>query len=60
MLLEHHATITKLQVQRKHSVGTWPVRAPKQLTTGQESAPMLMNNSKCYKRKHSHATATDS
>ena len=36
---------------------TWPAHAPQQRTTGQESAPMLTNNGKRYKRKHSHATA---
>ena len=53
--LERHATPRKLRVQRKHNVGTWPPHAPKQHTAGQESAPMLTNNGKCYKRKHSHA-----
>ena len=50
-----HATLTKLRVQRKHNVGTWPPHAPKRHTAGQESAPMLTNNGKRYKRKHSHA-----
>ena len=52
----HHATLTKLWVQRKQNVGTWPAHVPMQHTAGQESAPMLMNNGKCYKRKHSYAT----
>ena len=34
-----HATLTKLWVQRKHSVGTWPPHAPRRHTAGQESAP---------------------
>ena len=34
-----HSTLTKLRVQRKHSVGTWPAHAPKRHTAGQESAP---------------------
>ena len=56
-----HSTLTKLRVQRKHNVGTWPAHAPKRHTTGQESAsPMLTNNDKRYKRKHSHATALQS
>ena len=54
-LLERHATPRKLRVQRKHNVGTWPPHAPKRHTAGQETAPMLTNNSKRYKRKHSHA-----
>ena len=54
-LLESHATLTKLRVQRKHNVGTWPPHAPQRHTAGQESAPMLTNNGKRYKRKHSHA-----
>ena len=53
MLLERHAN--KLRVQRKHNVGTWPVHAPKRQTAGQESAPMLRNNGKRYKRN----SATD-
>ena len=56
-----HSTLTKLRVQRKHNVGTWPAHAPKRHTTGQESAfPMLTNNDKRYKRKRSHATALQS
>ena len=55
-LLERHATPRKLRVQRKHNVGTWPPHAPKRHTAGQESAPMLTNNGKRYKRKHIHAT----
>ena len=50
-----HATLTKLRVQRKHNVGTWPPHAPKRHTAGQESALQLTNNGKRYKRKHSHA-----
>ena len=38
-LLEHHTTLTKLRVQRKHNVGTWPLHAPMRHTAGQESAP---------------------
>ena len=39
-----------MQTQRRHM-------ALKRHTAGQESAPKLTNNGKCYKRKHSHATA---
>ena len=56
-LLERHATLTMLRIQRKHNVATWPAHAPKQHTAGQESAHMLTNNGKRYKRKHSHETA---
>ena len=54
-----HATLTKLRVQRKHNVGTWPAYAPKRHTAGRDSAPMLTNNDKGCKRKHSHATALE-
>ena len=37
--MPRHATLTKLVVQRKHNVRTWPVHAPKRHTAGQESAP---------------------
>ena len=53
---KRNATLTNLRVQRKQNVGTWPAQAPKQHTTGQESAPMLPYNEKRYKRKHSCAT----
>ena len=52
-----HATLTKLPVQRKQNVGTWHAHAPQQHTAGQEFAPMLTNNGKRNKRKHSYATA---
>ena len=54
-----HATLTKLRVQRKHNVGTWPAYAPKRHTAGRDSAPMLTNIDKGCKRKHSHATALE-
>ena len=54
-----HATLTKLRVQRKHNVGTWPAHALKRHTAERDSAPMLTNNNKGYKRKHSHATALE-
>ena len=47
--MPRHATLTKLRVHCKQNVGPWPAHAPKQHTTGQESAPMLLNNGKCYK-----------
>ena len=47
--MPRHALLTKLRVHCKQNVGTWPVHVPKQHTTGQESAPMLLNNGKCYK-----------
>ena len=56
-LLERHATLTKLPVQRKQNVGAWHAHAPQQHTAGQEFAPTLTNNGKRYKRKHSYATA---
>ena len=34
-----HTTLTKLRVQRKHNVGTWPAHAPKRHTAGRDSAP---------------------
>ena len=37
--MPRHAMLTKLRVQRKHNVGTWPPHAPKRHTAGQESAP---------------------
>ena len=52
-----HATMTMLRVQHKHNVATWPPHVPKRHTARQESVPMLTNNGKRYKRKHSHATA---
>ena len=58
--MPRHALLTKLRVHCKQNVGTWPVHVPKQHTTGQESAPMLLNNGKCYKcnstTKSQHAT----
>ena len=44
-----HATLTKPRVQCNQNVGTWLAQVPKQHTTGQESAPMLLNNGKRYK-----------
>ena len=58
--MPRHALLTKLRVHCKQNVGTWPVHVPKQHTTGQESAPMLLNNGKRYKcnstTKSQHAT----
>ena len=58
--LPRHALLTKLRVHCKQNIGTWPVHVPKQHTTGQESAPMLLNNGKRYKcnstTKSQHAT----
>ena len=47
--MPRHALLTKLRVHCKQNVGTWLVHVPKQHTTGQESAPMLLNNGKHYK-----------
>ena len=47
--MPRHALLTKLRVHCKQNVGTWLVHVPKQHTTGQESAPMLLNNGKRYK-----------
>ena len=47
------------RLQCKHNLDTWPAHAPQQHTTGQESAPMLTNNGKRYKRKQSRNSATD-
>ena len=58
--MPRHALLTKLRVHCKQNIGTWPVHVPKQHTTGQESAPMLLNNGKRYKcnstTKSQHAT----
>ena len=58
--MPRHALLTKLRVHCKQNVGTWPVHVPKHHTTGQESAPMLLNNGKRYKcnstTKSQHAT----